>query len=129
MRELGGDRFEVFSAGTVATKLHPLAVRAMAELGMDISRQRSKRVELYQGQRFDEVITVCDEAADACPVFPGAAHRLHWSLPDPSRARARKLSGWATFRCGDFPVTPTPIARPTDFPRHPTRPIPRQPGR
>ena len=86
LRHLAGDRFEAYSAGTEATAVRPLATRAMAEVGIDISGQRSKTVEEYLRQPFDFVITVCDQAAEACPVFPGAGKRLHWSLRDPSRA-------------------------------------------
>ena len=83
LRQLGGNRFEAFSAGTEATQIRPLAIRAMEELGIDISSQESKTLERYLDQRFDAVITVCDQANDACPVFLGARKRLHWSFPDP----------------------------------------------
>ena len=83
----GTGRFEAFSAGTEATHVRPLAVRAMAELGIDISRQESKTLDRYLDQPFDAVITVCDQANEACPVFFGARKRLHWSLPDPSKAQ------------------------------------------
>ena len=84
LRHLGGDQFEVYSAGTEATQVRPLAIRAMAELGIDISGQQSKTLDRYLGEPFDEVITVCDAAAEACPIFPGARRRRHWSFPDPS---------------------------------------------
>lgn len=86
LRHLGGSRFEAYSAGTEATHVRPLAVRAMAEVGIDISRQESKTLERYLQQPFDAVITVCDQANEACPVFFGAKQRLHWSFPDPSKA-------------------------------------------
>ncbi len=86
LRQLAGDRFEVASAGTEATRVRPLAVEVMAELGIDISKQESKTLDRYLGEPFDAVITVCDQAAEACPVFPGARRRLHWSFPDPSKA-------------------------------------------
>ena len=86
LRHLGGDRFEAFSAGTEATHVRPLAIRAMAELGVDISGYESKALDRYVDQPFDLVITVCDQAHDACPFFPGARERLHWSFPDPSQA-------------------------------------------
>ncbi len=86
LRALGGDRFEAFSAGTEATHVRPLAVRVMAELGIDISHQESKTLERYLGEPFDVVITVCDQANESCPIFLGAKRRLHWSFPDPSRA-------------------------------------------
>jgi arsenate reductase len=86
LRHLGGDRFEAFSAGTEATLVRPLAIKAMAELGIDISRQQSKTLDRYVNEPFDDVITVCDTAAEACPIFPGAVHRRHWSFEDPSKA-------------------------------------------
>lgn len=98
LRHLGGERFEVFSAGTEATYVRPLAIRAMAELGIDISQQRSKTLERYLGEPFDEVITVCDTAAEACPIFPGAARRLHWSLEDPSKATGSEAEQLEVYR-------------------------------
>ena len=86
LRALGGDRFDAFSAGTEASHVRPLAVRAMAEIGIDISGQQSKTLERYLDQAFDAVITVCDQANETCPVFFGAKQRLHWSFPDPSKA-------------------------------------------
>jgi arsenate reductase (thioredoxin) len=86
LRDLAGDRFEVMSAGTEATHVRPLAVQAMDELGIDISGQESKTLEKYLGSHFDYVITVCDDANEACPVFPGARRRLHWSFEDPAQA-------------------------------------------
>ena len=86
LRALGKDRFEAFSAGTEATLVRPLAIKVMAEIGIDISEQQSKTLDRYLDESFDEVITVCDAAAEACPFFPGAKHRRHWSLEDPSKA-------------------------------------------
>jgi arsenate reductase (thioredoxin) len=86
LRELGRGRFEAASAGTEATRLHPFAIQAMAEVGIDISMQESKTIDRYLGEPFDLVITVCDDAAEACPVFPNARERVHWSFPDPSKA-------------------------------------------
>ena len=77
LRHLAGDRFEAMSAGTEATHVRPLAVRAMDELGIDISGQESKTLERYLGQPYDYIITVCDEVNEACPFFPGAKQRLH----------------------------------------------------
>jgi len=98
LRNLGGDTFEVFSAGTEATFVRPLAIRVMAELGIDISQQRSITLDGYLQQPFDEVITVCDAAAEACPVFPGAARRRHWSLEDPSKATGSEDEQLALYR-------------------------------
>ena len=86
LRHLAGDRFEVMSAGTEATHVRPLAEQAMNELGIDISGQESKLLERYLGKTFDYVITVCDDANEVCPVFPGARRRLHWSFEDPAQA-------------------------------------------
>src|SRR5438128_7471324 len=86
LRRFGGDRFEVFSAGTEATQVRPLAIRAMQELGVDISDHQSKTLDRFLDQPFDMVITVCDQASEACPVFFGARERLHWSFLDPSKA-------------------------------------------
>ena len=86
LRHLASDRFEVMSAGTETTHVRPLAVRVMDELGIDISGQKSKTLERYLGETFDYVISVCDTADEACPVFPGAKRRLHWSFEDPAQA-------------------------------------------
>ena len=98
LRHLGGEQFEVYSAGTEATQVRPLAIRAMADLGIDISGQQSKTLDRYLGEPFDEVITVCDAAAEACPVFPGARGRRHWSFPDPSQARGSEEEQLAVYR-------------------------------
>jgi arsenate reductase len=98
LRRLGGGRFEAFSAGTEATLVRPLAIRAMAELDIDISAQESKSLDRYLTQPFDAVITVCDQAAEACPVFPGAKRRLHWSFPDPSKATGTEEQQLAVYR-------------------------------
>jgi arsenate reductase len=87
LRARAGDRFEAHSAGNSATAVRPLAISAMADLGIDISGQRSKGVSEYEGQRFDYAITVCDDAKEACPYFPGAAKQLHWRFDDPSAAQ------------------------------------------
>src|ERR671911_2267136 len=98
LRYLAGDCVEVMSAGTEATHIRPLAVRAMDELGIDISGQESKTLDRYLGEPFDYVITVCDDANEACPFFPGAKSRLHWSLPDPSQARGSEEERLVAFR-------------------------------
>ncbi len=82
LRSLAGDRFEVASAGTEATRVHPLAIRAMADISIDLSGHTSKIVEFVQ-QPWDYVITVCDAANEACLVFPKKSSRLHWSFEDP----------------------------------------------
>ena len=83
LRDLGGDRFEVFSAGTEASFVRPQAIQVMSELGIDISRYRSKSLDEFLASPFDYVITVCDHANQRCPVFPGRAERIHWSIDDP----------------------------------------------
>jgi arsenate reductase (thioredoxin) len=98
LRHLGGARYEAFSAGTEATHVRPLAIAAMAALGIDVSRQESKTLDRYIGEPFDAVITVCDQAAEACPIFPGAQRRLHWSFPDPSKARGSEDEQLAVYR-------------------------------
>jgi arsenate reductase (thioredoxin) len=98
LRHLAGDRFEVMSAGTEATQVRPLAVRAMEEIGVDISGQESETLDRYLAEPFDYVITVCDDANEACPFFPGAANRLHWSFENPSRAEGSEEDRLAIFR-------------------------------
>ena len=98
LRNLAGDRYESFSAGTEATHVRPLAIRAMGELGIDISTQESKTLDRYLDEPFDAVITVCDQAAEACPVFPGAMRRLHWSFPDPSKAEGTEDDQLTVYR-------------------------------
>ncbi|HZU12110.1 MAG TPA: arsenate reductase ArsC [Chloroflexota bacterium] len=98
LRHLASDRYEVFSAGTEATQVRPLAVEVMRELGIDISQQESKTLDRYLHQPFDDVITVCDQANEACPVFLGAKRRLHWSFPDPSKATGTKEEQLAVYR-------------------------------
>jgi arsenate reductase (thioredoxin) len=98
LRHLAGDSFEAYSAGTEATHVRPLAIRAMDEIGVDISGHESKTLDRYLGEPFDYVITVCDDANEACPFFPGAKRRLHWSLPDPSAAKGSEEERLAVFR-------------------------------
>jgi arsenate reductase (thioredoxin) len=98
LRHLSGDRFEAMSAGTEATHVRLLAIRAMEEVGIDISDQESKTPDQYLGELFDYVITVCDDANEACPFFPGAQSRLHWSFEDPSRAEGSEEERLEVFR-------------------------------
>lgn len=98
LRTLGGDSFEVESAGTEATHVRPLAMHVMAEIGIDISKQQSKTLERFLGELFDDVITVCDATAEACPVFVGAKRTLHWSFPDPSQAKGSEEEQLAVYR-------------------------------
>jgi arsenate reductase (thioredoxin) len=98
LRWLGGSLVEAVSAGTDPRPVHPNAVRAMREIGLDISRQQSKSAEPYSQQRFDYVITLCDAAKESCPLFPGAARSLHWSLPDPAAAPGGAEEQMPAFR-------------------------------
>jgi arsenate reductase len=98
LRALARNRFEVASAGTEATRVHPLAVRAMIEVGIDLSRHTSKVVEEFVERPWDYVITVCDAANEACPVFPKKSSRLHWSFEDPSQATGSEDQRLEVFR-------------------------------
>lgn len=98
LRRFGGEQFEVFSAGTRSVGVNPLAIEAMWELGIDISAQRSKSVAEFAAEKFATVITVCDNAAEECPVFPGAPERVHWSLRDPAAVSGTRGEKLAAFR-------------------------------
>ncbi len=98
LRHLAGDRFDVFSAGTEATEVRPLAIKVMHEIGIEISNQYSKTLERYLQKPFDMVITVCDTAAEACPFFPGAVQRRHWSFEDPSKATGGEAEQLVVYR-------------------------------
>ena len=98
LRHEGGERFEVYSAGTMASFVRPQAIEAMREIGIDISGHRSKSVDEFAGQQFDYVITVCDNANDNCPVFPGKTQRIHWSFDDPAEALGTEEEKLAVFR-------------------------------
>jgi arsenate reductase (thioredoxin) len=98
LRALAGDRFEVASAGTHATRVHPLAIRAMADVGIDLGGHVSKIVDELVTQRWDYVITVCDAANEACPVFPTKTSRLHWSFEDPAQATGSDDQRLEVFR-------------------------------
>ncbi len=98
LRFLGKDRFDVLSAGTAPGNVNPLAVRAMNEIGIDISAATSKHIDQFVGQDFAYVITVCDQANESCPIFPGDTKRIHWSFPDPSAATGSEEERMAAFR-------------------------------
>jgi len=111
LRHAGANRFNVWSAGTHPTYVRPEAVAVMKELGIDISGHRSKAVDEFVGQEFDYIITVCDNAKETCPVFPGKAERMHWSFEDPAavegsddqrRAAFRKVGDEIRARIGQF---------------------------
>jgi arsenate reductase len=99
LNRLGYGTIEAFSAGSrPAGYVHPLAVQVMAEAGLDISGHRSKPVNDFLGQAFDYVITVCDDAAESCPVFPGQGTRVHWGFEDPARAEGTENQRLQAFR-------------------------------
>ena len=98
LRHIAGDRFDVYSAGTEATVVRPQAIEVMAEIGIDISGQTSKTLQQYLPERWDYVITVCDDANESCPVFPGTSDRSHWSFPDPSKATGTEAERLQVYR-------------------------------
>lgn len=98
LRHLAGDRFEIFSAGTKPSVVNPHAISAMREIGIDISQHRSKHVNECFGKPMDTVITVCDNAKESCPIFPGEPHQLHWSFEDPAAAEGTPEEKLAVFR-------------------------------
>jgi arsenate reductase (thioredoxin) len=98
LRYLAGERFEVTSAGVSPSTVRPEAIQVMREIGIDISQQRSKSVDDFVGQPFDHVITVCDNANDRCPVFPGNATRIHWSFEDPAAIHGDETRKLEVFR-------------------------------
>lgn len=98
LRSALGDKFEVFSAGTKPTSVRPEAIDVMREVGVDISGHRSKSVDEFLGQEFRYVITVCDNAKESCPVFPGRAKRIHWSFEDPAVVEGAEEERKAVFR-------------------------------
>ena len=98
LRSIAGDRYEVFSAGTKPVGLNPLAVEAMRDLGIDISRHQSKHVSECFGKEMDIVVTVCDNAKETCPILPGVKRQLHWSFEDPAAAQGSHEEKLAEFR-------------------------------
>lgn len=98
LRSIGGERFEVHSAGTEATLVRPEAIRVMGEIGIDISGQASKSLAPFLREPFDWVITVCDQAKESCPVFPGARATAHWSIDDPAAVAGSEPQRLAAFR-------------------------------
>jgi len=95
---MAGDRFEVLSAGVEPSYVRPQAIEVMREIGIDISGHRSKSVDEFDGEKFDYVITVCDNARQRCPVFPGKTERIHWSFDDPAKAEGDEKTILAVFR-------------------------------
>ena len=98
LRHDAGDRFEVASAGIAPTQVRPEAIDVMSEIGIDISSHRSKSVDNFAGEEFDYVITVCDNANEHCPIFPGTTKRIHWSFDDPVAVEGEADTTRAVFR-------------------------------
>jgi arsenate reductase len=98
LRHDAGDRFEVASAGTKPSRVRPEAIAVMKEIGIDISGHRSKSVDEFADQAFDYVLTVCDNAKETCPVFPGHANRLHQAFQDPAAVDGPEEVRLAAFR-------------------------------
>jgi arsenate reductase len=98
LRTWGGDGFEVFSAGTAATLVRPEAIHVMDEIGIDISGHESKTLEPFLGDSFNWLVTVCDQAREACPTIPGVAQQAHWSIDDPSAVEGDEKARLAAFR-------------------------------
>jgi arsenate reductase len=86
LRAIAGDEFEVVSAGVSPTQVKAEAIKVMGEIGIDISDHRSKSIDEFREQSFDYVITVCDNANEQCPIFPGTTRRIHWGMDDPAEA-------------------------------------------
>jgi arsenate reductase len=98
LRHDAGERFDVKSAGVAPTEVKPEAIEVMREIGIDISGQRSKSVDAFTEEEFDYVITVCDNANEQCPIFPGKAERIHWSFEDPAAVTGDAEARLAVFR-------------------------------
>src|SRR5262245_21718867 len=98
LRAMAGDDFEVSSAGVAPTQMRPEAIEAMRDLGIDISGHYSKSVDEFAGQPFDYVVTVCDNANEQCPAFPGKAKRIHWSFADPAAVEGDESERLEAFR-------------------------------
>jgi len=95
---LHGDRFEAVSGGTEATRVHPAAIEAMAEIGIDISGHYSKSIDVFEGRRFDSVVMVCDDKQTDCPFFPGGKDYIHHAFDDPAACTGTEAEVLACFR-------------------------------
>lgn len=98
LRHLMGDGIQVVSAGTQPTSVNPLAIHALREAEVDVTGLRSKSVDEFRGQEFEAVITVCDQAREVCPVFPGRGVRVHYSIPDPAAVKGGDEERLEAFR-------------------------------
>ena len=95
---LYGDRFAAVSGGSVPTRVHPAAIQAMAEIGIDISGHRSKSIDEFEGRKFDLAVAVCDDEAKDCPFFPGARNTVHQAFKDPAACTGTDEEVLACFR-------------------------------
>jgi arsenate reductase len=98
LRHDAGDRFEVQSAGTLPSQVRPEAIAVMKEIGIDISQHRSKHVDEFRGQNFDYVLTVCDNAKESCPIYPGQTNRMHHNFQDPAAFTGSEEERMPVFR-------------------------------
>ena len=98
LRYYGGTQFQVFSAGTFPSGVHPMAIEVMEERGIDLKGHRSKSIDEFLGQGFDFIVTTCDDARESCPVFPGQAEMLHWGLENPAGAEGSREEKREVFR-------------------------------
>ena len=98
LRHDRADQFEVSSAGTHPSRVRPEAIKVMQEIGIDISNQRSKSVDEFAGEEFDYVLTVCDQARESCPIYPGHGYRLHHAFPDPAAVQGSEEERLDAFR-------------------------------
>lgn len=98
LRSMAGDKFEVESAGVAPSRVRPEAIAVMREIGVDISTHRSKSIDEFLHREFDFVITVCDNAKESCPVFPGSVKRIHWSFDDPAAVEGTETERKQLFR-------------------------------
>ena len=98
LENIEGNRFNIFSAGSHPSQVHPMSIIIMAEIGIDISHHKSDHIDEYLDKGIDIVITVCDNANKLCPVFPGNVERLHWSIDDPFRGWDYNENQMESFR-------------------------------
>jgi arsenate reductase len=98
LKDIGGDAFEVYSAGTAPRGVNPWSLKVLQANGIDASWATSKAMQLFEGQHFDYVITLCDDAAENCPVFPGDPARIHWGFTDPAAVEGTDIEKQAAFQ-------------------------------
>tara|TARA_X000001036_G_scaffold356542_1_gene338617 strand:+ start:104 stop:529 length:426 start_codon:yes stop_codon:yes gene_type:complete len=98
MKTIAGDKFDVYSAGSHPTKVHPMSIKVMNEIGIDISSQSSDLISNFLDERMDIVITVCENANETCPIFPGKVERIHWNIDDPFKRWVSDSHDLVNFR-------------------------------